>query len=503
MKRRLWLILIFSLVVSIHVFAQGDTTIQQMLRQGERDVRIGGLLLQNDLSSNVGWSSVDTERRFLGVDDGAYRIEHAILNTPVRGLYDQTFDNVIIVVETTQLSEENDNGYGVTCRADPEDDHSGYYFLISGDGNARIFTYENFILNDLAEWTAVPEINTGQSTNQIVAVCVNSYLALYVNGTLAAEADNTAYRRGQVGFIAATYVSQTAVNVAFDDFAIYGASGEGLPFVPEFATHVSTYGDNWRDTIAELQLAGSIPVGGNLIFAENSTFITNTGDALFQPLALESSYDDIVLAGELTLIAADSNETECGFLSRVDLETNGEVASYFQLLVSPSEITVYSYFGGPDTNRTVRTYGRRVALEEPIHVLYILQGELATVYIDGELLVSGFEIADVGGGHGILIRAENGAGRCEGRNVWAYAIPDVQAGLCEASATATVNQRIGPGTTFDRAGTLAANTPLHVTGQVSADDGFIWWRLENDYWVREDVVTLSGDCLNVPVIEGW
>ena len=32
-------------------------------------------------------------------------------------------------------------------------------------------------------------------------------------------------------------------------------------------------------------------------------------------------------------------------------------------------------------------------------------------------------------------------------------------------------------------------------------DGFLWWHLDDDAWVRSDVVEAKGGCAGVPVVE--
>jgi uncharacterized protein YraI len=73
--------------------------------------------------------------------------------------------------------------------------------------------------------------------------------------------------------------------------------------------------------------------------------------------------------------------------------------------------------------------------------------------------------------------------------------------VCKISAGSTVNKRSGPGTNFDRAGQLAAGTVLEAVGKNDPGDGFTWWKLVDDTWVRNDVVNAVGDCLNVPEID--
>lgn len=71
---------------------------------------------------------------------------------------------------------------------------------------------------------------------------------------------------------------------------------------------------------------------------------------------------------------------------------------------------------------------------------------------------------------------------------------------CEIRAAAAVNLRTGPGTTFDLAGSLDAGQTATVSGQATGADGFVWWNLGPDQWVRSDVVEALGNCAAVPVV---
>jgi uncharacterized protein YraI len=84
----------------------------------------------------------------------------------------------------------------------------------------------------------------------------------------------------------------------------------------------------------------------------------------------------------------------------------------------------------------------------------------------------------------------------DGEAIAATALPDEN--LCRIVTTEEVNLRRGPGTNYERAGTLPANETFVVIGQFTNESGFVWYKLENNFWVREDVITLQGDCTNVP-----
>lgn len=71
---------------------------------------------------------------------------------------------------------------------------------------------------------------------------------------------------------------------------------------------------------------------------------------------------------------------------------------------------------------------------------------------------------------------------------------------CTVSASNNANLRGGPGTSFAVAGSLTGGTSIAAIGQATGSDGRVWWQLENNSWVRSDVVAEVGDCELLPVI---
>lgn len=73
---------------------------------------------------------------------------------------------------------------------------------------------------------------------------------------------------------------------------------------------------------------------------------------------------------------------------------------------------------------------------------------------------------------------------------------------CTLTIPAEVNLRGGPGTNFNRVGSLPAGTDVQAIAQQRGTDGFTWWYLESLNWVREDVVEESGNCTALPLAGG-
>ncbi|MBZ0304150.1 MAG: hypothetical protein K8J31_30725 [Anaerolineae bacterium] len=69
---------------------------------------------------------------------------------------------------------------------------------------------------------------------------------------------------------------------------------------------------------------------------------------------------------------------------------------------------------------------------------------------------------------------------------------------CTVSAASLVNRRDEPAVTGEVVGQLRGRY-LPVAGQTKGADGFIWWQLADESWVRSDVVVTAGACDDVPV----
>lgn len=86
---------------------------------------------------------------------------------------------------------------------------------------------------------------------------------------------------------------------------------------------------------------------------------------------------------------------------------------------------------------------------------------------------------------------------------WTLVDPSV---ICLAGAANGANLRSGPGTNYRNVGAMPpmetgdSYSVFDVVGQAIGTDNLRWWKLADDTWIREDVVSEEGDCENVPVV---
>lgn len=258
---------------------------------------------------------------------------------------------------------------------------------------------------------------------------------------------------------------------------------------------------SWQEAVAELENLGVISTGGELIFRENRAFFSGQG-SFFTALAQRAPRTDIVMAGELTFRPGSTTEIEtCTLLSRIVTNNEGNATHYLDVGLDNEGGVFYLDQDSEDDTADFATLDD-FELTAPHHVLIIALDDRMTVYIDGELVFGNVPVVERSGSYGIALRGRGPQALCEGTNIWAYEAPSFQPGVCEISAGSTVNKRSGPGTSFDRAGQLTSGSSPRAQGQATGADGFVWWQLDDESWVRNDVVNAQGDCKSVPVVEG-
>lgn len=194
------------------------TALVGCVQKPDTEIAVGEILLEESFDNTVGWDLGSRDNVRIGVEGSAYRIQ-TDMNTYVRGFNSTRYENVVIDVTISQYSAEENNAYGVVCRGTASDDSSnGYYFLIGGDGTYTIRIGRFGEINGLVRWTKSGAVNQGSAINRIRVVCVEDYLALYINDQFAADAHDTTYSGGYIGFAAAS--AGTILSVAFDDLVI-------------------------------------------------------------------------------------------------------------------------------------------------------------------------------------------------------------------------------------------------------------------------------------------
>lgn len=166
----------------------------------------------------------------LSIENGQYVIEQTSPRTRFYwGQGGDAIQNLAVEVVTQAEGTPTNNLYGVMCRVD--DQGTGYAFLISNDGYGAIARsdagIQSLSLDFLRPWQQHEAIKPTES-NTVRGVCIDNYLALYVNDTLIVDVEDARYSEaGQVGMIAGIFLKPNApagtIRASFDDLTVFPA----------------------------------------------------------------------------------------------------------------------------------------------------------------------------------------------------------------------------------------------------------------------------------------
>ena len=213
--------------ISILMLLASCTGIQQFtMREAapELGYRYLELLFDDTFENGEHWRSYSGGADlFLGAKDGVYRIDFSGRRY-VWTQGERQYADLVMEAEAKQISDYDHNGFGLACRLDPANSGRGYYFLISGDGYASIRWSNGRSLERIVVAAPSSHIRRGRDTNLIRAVCIEDYLALWVNGEFIAEARDRRASEGAVGFVGVMNNQGRRLTVDFDDLRVWRAA---------------------------------------------------------------------------------------------------------------------------------------------------------------------------------------------------------------------------------------------------------------------------------------
>jgi hypothetical protein len=180
----------------------------------------GSIIFEDDFDSSIsGWEVGEYDIGDVGYRDGVYFVTSTENASTMWGVAYRSFDDIAIDVYATQISAgpDNNTAYGVVCRE--QGDGDGYYLRISGDGFYSIYRVVDGEFEPLVDWTTSTAIREGQATNHIQAICDGSALALFANGQLLNEVEDSTFATGDIALTATTF-EDVKTEVHFDDLVV-------------------------------------------------------------------------------------------------------------------------------------------------------------------------------------------------------------------------------------------------------------------------------------------
>lgn len=179
-----------------------------------------GILLQDDFSDpSSGWEVGDYDFGSVGYKEGVYFVTATVVETPMWGVANHSFDDLVIEVDATLIlaGPENNSVYGVVCRE--QGDGDGYYLRISGDGYYSIARSEGRGFELLVDGIDSNAIGLGDAVNHIRVTCNGPTLDLHVNGQHLATVEDNTYASGDIALTATSYENE-ATQVHFDNIVV-------------------------------------------------------------------------------------------------------------------------------------------------------------------------------------------------------------------------------------------------------------------------------------------
>jgi hypothetical protein len=254
-----------------------DINIEKQLLQGSIEVSADELALNEGFSAVNAWDTIQDRDGFRRIRDEHYEMLLRTSGVIYTGLSLDEYEDTVLSVDSFHISEELNDGYGLVCRASGEAGaENGYHFYISGDGYYRIAVYENgIVVPGGTEWTASALIRQGLAAeNSMVAVCVSDYLALYINGELAAEVRDSTYASGTLGMVVILFTPESEVHIGYDNLRVWEGdtdaprASSGEP--PDAPVEVVENTEDQRAVTVSLIEEGEAEIEmGDLVFADN------------------------------------------------------------------------------------------------------------------------------------------------------------------------------------------------------------------------------------------
>lgn len=184
----------------------------------------GETLLDEDFSNEDAWEIYNDTGIELITRDGVYNMSNDsrafIWGVKTEAIY----DNIVMEATISPVSNMDDQAAALMCRTEGELSGFGYYFIVRNNGsyNIALSTEEGADFENLASGQS-SAINEGGS-NTVRIVCVDDYLALYVNDQFLAEANDTTYSEGLVALAVGSGTDGTAGQYTVDNLTIESAS---------------------------------------------------------------------------------------------------------------------------------------------------------------------------------------------------------------------------------------------------------------------------------------
>jgi hypothetical protein len=174
-------------------------------------------------NSNSGWCVDSDDTSATNYSGGKFRIDVFSTEWFVWCNPDKSFENIRIEVTAENVNKTTDTVFGVMCHYQFLDEF--YYVGITSDGDYTIRLYVDNADDILAEGTS-SSIPVNAASYKIGMECGNGRIALYVDGTLIDEAQDSTFTKGDIGLYAWSG-DETPARIHYDDLEVTALASGG------------------------------------------------------------------------------------------------------------------------------------------------------------------------------------------------------------------------------------------------------------------------------------
>lgn len=205
----------------IEAAQRGEVAISSSDDPVDADIPQGGTTLFADDFSDTssGWDNETWESGSTLYAGGEYRIEVIPDGLIVWSNAGRNFSDVVISVEARVIAPVGDGGLGVICRYQ---DYENFYSMeVYENGFYAIYKQQDAETIELSAGLHNEGL-VSSSTSEVRAACVGDTLTLAVDGIVLAEAQDTAFTRGDIGLAGITF-NVGGIIVGFDNLLVESA----------------------------------------------------------------------------------------------------------------------------------------------------------------------------------------------------------------------------------------------------------------------------------------
>lgn len=277
---------------------------------------------------------------------------------------------------------------------------------------------------------------------------------------------------------------------------------------PEEWLSLSTAGQDASAVLFELEDDGLIPSGAAPAFSQ--TLLSYTGEGVqFSNFGIGMSAKNLIYSATIDFSPSSESLEFCGIAARTLREENNRQEG--ERSITTVRLSAYLLIGidnrgnlfvadnqGEESSAT--TVALPEGMESPITLTTLIMNNTLYVYANQSLLIDGLEIADGSGAFAFVFNSAAEETACTGEMLFAYTFPDEIVNTCTISPIDVANKRQTASVDAQVMGQMQAGESMEATGQMQGADGYIWWQLSDETWVRDDVVNTEGFCRALPTV---